>query len=255
MSVPVVFLYAGQIGVRVRGRVGLGLMAQRGGPLYDVLLLDFGGVCLLNPVELHSYAETRLGLEPGSLTWLGPIDPSTDELWQRMIAGDGLNERGYWAQRAAEVGAAAGIELDTRGYMTLLFDPPRAGLVRPEATAVVEAAKGSGFTVAVLTNDMRAFHGREWEAGIDFLGLVDHIVDCSDTGILKPDPRAYERAISTTGAAAERTLFVDDQPLNIEGAQAVGMHTHWFDIANASQSWWDVAAALNLPVSKPTMRP
>lgn len=213
---------------------------------HDVLLLDFGGVCLLNPVELHHRAEDVLGLGRGTFGWLGPIDPSTDELWRRMIAGDGVTERDYWAQRAGEVGTAAGREMDLRGYMTMLYDPPTPEIVRPQAIDVVERAKAAGFSMSVLTNDMRAFHGREWEQGIDFLRLADHIVDCSDTNILKPDPRAYERAIRIVGVEPARILFVDDQPLNVEGARSVGLEAMWFDIADASASWDAVADRLGV---------
>ena len=213
---------------------------------HDALLLDFGGVCLLNPVELHHRAETELGLAPGTFTWMGPVDPSTDELWRRMIAGDGLTERGYWAQRAAEVGEAAGRPMDTRDYMIMLYEPPTPEIVRAEATSVVEKARAAGFSMSVLTNDMRAFHGREWEHGIEFLTLADHIVDCSDTDVLKPDPRAYERAVKIVGAEPERILFVDDQPLNVEGARAAGLDAMWFDISDAAGSWQAVADRLGL---------
>ena len=212
---------------------------------YDLLLLDFGGVCLLNPVELHAVAEARLGLEPGAITWLGPLDPTTDELWREMIAGR-ITERDYWATRAADIGQAAGQKLSTRDYMSLLYDPPSPELVRPGATAVVGAAITAGFGVSVLTNDMRAFHGREWEHGIDLLQRVDHIVDCSDTGILKPDPRAFERAAEMTGVSLDRMLFVDDQPGNVEGGLAVGLDSMWFDIANAADAWAEVGARLGL---------
>lgn len=213
---------------------------------YDVLLLDFGGVCLLNPVELHDTATTRLGLPQGSFSWLGPIDPSTDELWQHMVAGEGLTERDYWAMRAREVGEAAGRDLDTRAYMTLLYEPPAPELVRPEAISTVEAAIAAGFGVSVLTNDMRAFHGREWEFGIDFLQMVDHIVDCSDTNILKPDPRAFARAEEMIGVSLDRMLFVDDQPRNVYGARDAGLDAMWFDIANASAAWAEVGDRLGI---------
>lgn len=213
---------------------------------HDVLLLDFGGVCLLNPVELHHRAELALGLEPGTFTWLGPVDPTTDELWRRMIAGDGLTERQYWAQRAVEVGQAAGRDIDLRDYMTMLYDPPTPEIVRPEAMDVVTRARDAGYSMSVLTNDMRAFHGREWEQGIEFLRLADHIVDCSDTDILKPDPRAYERAVDMIGAPADRILFVDDQPLNVDGARAVGLDAMWFDVADAADSWQAVADRLGI---------
>ena len=213
---------------------------------YDLLLLDFGGVCLLNPVELHHRAEAHLGLAPGTFTWLGPVDPSTDELWLRMIAGDGVTERDYWAMRPSDVGAAAGRELTLRQYMTMLYDPPTPEMIRPEATAVVQQARSAGLPMSVLTNDMRAFHGEAWEKQINFLDLAEHIVDCSVTNILKPDPRAYQRAIDITGVAPESMLFVDDQPLNVEGASAAGIDAMWFDIANPDTSWQAVAERLGI---------
>ncbi|MYB85611.1 MAG: HAD-IA family hydrolase [Acidimicrobiaceae bacterium] len=213
---------------------------------YDVLLLDFGGVCLLNPVELHHVTENRLGLPPGSLTWMGPLDPSTDPAWRAMIAGNGLTERDYWTNRAAELGDLAGIELSLTAYMRLMFDPPRSELVRPGAAAVAGRARAAGIGVSVLSNDLRAFHGREWERGVEFLQDVDHIIDCSDTNVFKPDPRAYERAIEIVSAPPERVLFVDDQPLNVEAAIGAGLDGRWFDIANARQAWRDIAVTLGL---------
>ena len=213
---------------------------------FDVLLLDFGGVCLLNPVELHARAERLLDLAPGTFGWMGPIDPSTDELWCQMIAGDGLTEREYWAIRAQEVGATAGKDWDVTAYMTILYDPPTAELIRPGATSTVTAALAAGYGVSILTNDMRAFHGRQWEKGVEFLSLVDHIIDCSDTNILKPDPRAFARAQEIVGVPADRMLFVDDQPRSVTGAEAAGLNAMWFDIANAEASWKDVAARLML---------
>jgi len=214
---------------------------------HDVLLLDFGGVCLLNPVEMHDRAESVLGLPPGTFEWLGPVDPSTDPLWRSMIAGGELTEREYWARRAADVGATAGRELSLRDYMIMLYEPPIPEMIRPEATDVVTRALAAGYGVSILTNDMRAFHGREWEAGVGFLQLVDHIVDCSDTDVLKPDPRAFQRAVDIIGVAAERMLFVDDQPLNVEGAERFGLDACWFDISRAGEAWNEVADLLALP--------
>lgn len=214
---------------------------------HDVLLLDLGGVCLLNPVEMHNRAESALGLPPGTFEWMGPVDPSTDPLWQAMISGGTLTEREYWARRAADVGRAAGRDLSLRDYMIMLYEPPIADMIRPEATDVVNRALAEGYGVSILTNDMRAFHGNEWEARVDFLQLVDHIVDCSDTDILKPDPRAFQRAVDIIGVPAERMLFVDDQPLNVEGAESFGLDAVWFDISDTARSWSDVANHLGLP--------
>ncbi len=216
------------------------------GTNYDLLLLDFGGVCLLNPVELHATIEAALGLEQGTFTWMGPVDPSTDDLWQELMAGDVLREREYWHRRAADVGVAAGRELSLEEYMGYLYSPPDDSLVRAACVDVVDRAQSAGYRVSILTNDLRAFHGPDWAKGIRLLSQVDHVVDCSDTGILKPDPRAFERAMAITGQVPERVLFVDDQPLSVAGARAVGMDAEWFDIAHPDESWARVADRLAL---------
>ena len=100
----------------------------------------------------------------GTFDWMGPVDPSTDPLWRRMVEGE-LSERDYWAQRAAEVGRAAGKDFDTRSYMNLVFAPPTPEMIRTEATSVVTSALDAGYGVSVLTNDMRAFQGPDWERG------------------------------------------------------------------------------------------
>jgi putative hydrolase of the HAD superfamily len=215
---------------------------------FDVLLLDFGGVCLLTPFELHRELELQLDLPQGSVTWMGPFDTSTDDLWRSMFGtGETLNERAYWQRRAELIGAQVGRPMDTHDYMRLIYEPSRPELVRPGANTTVDHALQSGIGVSVLTNDLRAFHGAAWAEGIPLLQRIDHLVDCSDTGVLKPDPRAYQRAIDAIGVAPERMLFVDDQPLNIGGAEAVGMQTLWFDVTNADASWDKVRSLIDSP--------
>lgn len=213
----------------------------------DVLLLDFGGVCLVSPVELHRVVERHLGLEPGTFTWMGPLDPTGDELYARSIGDDDITERDYWTMRAAEVAATAGVELDLRGYMNVAYDAPGDVLIRPEAVDVTHRARAAGLGVSVLTNDLRAFHGDDWVERIEFLHDVDHLIDCSFAGFLKPDPRAYQYALDTIGDAdPARILFVDDQPLNVAGGEEAGLTSMWFDIADARGSWKRVAERLGI---------
>ncbi len=213
---------------------------------YQLLLLDFGGVCLLNPVELHEHAEKTLGLPPGTLDWYGPLDPSTDALWRRMIAGDEVTERDYWRIRSEEVGRLVGREMDVRQYMELIYNPPRPELIRASCNAVVDGAQKQGVSVSVFTNDLSAFHGPDWADKIELLQRIDHLVDCSHTGVLKPDPRAYERALTITGFEPDQVLFIDDQPLNVKGAQDVGIDAIWFDVADPDAAWEQVANRIGL---------
>ena len=65
---------------------------------------------------------------------------------------------------------------------------------------------------------------------MDVLDKFDPFVDLSNTGVLKPDPRGYHRVLDGPGLEADQALFVDDQPVNIAGAEKVGMHAVHFDV-------------------------
>jgi putative hydrolase of the HAD superfamily len=210
------------------------------------LLLDFGGVCLLSPVELHRHTEQRFGLPAGTLTWMGPVDPSTDPLWRALLAEE-LSERDYWHRRAEEIGRLAGRSpFGLRDFLTAIYALPEEMMIRPAAFATVARARAAGRKVGMLTNDLEAFHGREWMDAQTFLRGLDSLTDASKTGILKPDPRAYEQALRELGVAASEVIFVDDQPRNVAGARTYGIETIHFDVAHADASWAEVARALQL---------
>lgn len=201
------------------------------------LLLDFGGVVLLTPFELRARAEASLGLPPGTLSWAGPFDPSTDALWRDLQAGR-CTERAYWAGRAAEH------DLDTRGFMRHFYEPGGDHLLRAEVVALAAEVHEAGARVGILTNDLGAFHGPAWVRSIPFLSGVDALVDASVTGILKPDPRAFHAALDALGAATSEVVFVDDQPVNVDGARQVGVHAIWFDVTDPAGSVSRARAAL-----------
>jgi putative hydrolase of the HAD superfamily len=207
------------------------------------LLLDFGGPVLRTPFELLRGGEIRAGLPQGSLRWTGPFDPSADADWRRMQRGD-MSEREYWARKAEEFAALTGADAGFRGLMDVLFAGAEDELVRPEARDIVALAKRAGLTVAVLTNDMRAFHGDEWVERMSILRAMDLVVDGSVEHVLKPDPRIYRLAVERLGVDAEDCLFVDDQQGNVEGALAVGMSARWFDVTAPEASFTAVVAAL-----------
>ncbi|MEO1232929.1 MAG: HAD-IA family hydrolase [Myxococcota bacterium] len=211
------------------------------------LLLDFGGVCLLNPVELHRSLERRMGLPEGTFNWMGPIDPSTDPLWQRLLAKE-VTEREYWHQRAKDVGEAAGKGPDwtLRDYMNVAYDEPEETIVRESARAIVRDAKAAGRKVGILTNDLYDFHGEAWVESISFFKEVDTITDASRIPALKPDPRAFAQALVDLDVRREEVVFVDDQIRNVEGSRAFGLETVFFNVANPDQSWAETRRLLRL---------
>ena len=211
------------------------------------LLLDFGGVCLLTPFEIHRTTEKSLGLPEGSITWMGPHDPAGDPLWQKLLAGE-VKEREYWHYRTRDLKHAAGKDdgWSLKQYMHVAYDQPEEVILRPEARSLVDDVHAAGRKAGVLTNDLEAFHGPEWVASISFFEAVDSLTDASKTGILKPNPQAYAQALDELGARADEVVFVDDQPGNVRGAREMGIETIHFDVTNPALSWAATRKALGL---------
>lgn len=212
---------------------------------HDALLLDFGGVISKTLFECHADTERHFGLPPGTLRWRGPLDPQGDDLWRAMLA-DEITEREYWRRRAAELGAMIGRTLEVSDLIggTRNEDPNRA--VRPEAVQTVHKARAAGCRVGVLSNELELFYGRNASSRFAILNDMDCIVDGSWANVLKPSPAAYQRALDAIGAAAERTVFVDDQPRNVAGARATGLTAIAFDVRNPQNSFRDVEHLLDI---------
>ena len=201
------------------------------------LVLDFGGVISRSLFETHDQSEAALGLPKGTLTWRGPFDAASDPLWQAMLA-DEISEREYWLRRTREVGRLLGE--DWTEMQTLVQRARGAdvsAVIRPEAVAAVERAKAQGHLLAVLSNELDLFYGADFRQRLPLLEQFDVIVDATYTGILKPDPRAYEGCRALLGVAAHDVVFVDDQWRNVEGAQRCGWQTVHFDVHTPGLSY------------------
>lgn len=212
------------------------------------LLLDFGSVISISVFERHRDSERLLGLHEGTLTWLGPIDPATDPLWESMQR-DEITERQYWASRAAELGALVGEEgWDVPTMLHRIRQTDANAIIRPQMQHMMRTARASGMQVGILSNELELFYGSDMLAEMDVLAEAEMIVDASSTGILKPDPRAYAQAAEGLGLQPREILFVDDQFRNIAGAVKAGLQTQYFDLRDIPGNLAAIAARLQLPM-------
>jgi putative hydrolase of the HAD superfamily len=210
------------------------------------LILDFGGVISRTLFETHDLTEAALGLPAGSLTWRGPFDPESDDLWRAMQA-DEISERGYWTRRTAEVGAMVGQDwTEMSQFVRAARGADPDAVIRPEFRAALAAAKAAGITCAILSNELDLFYGADFRDRLPFLADFAVIVDATHTGILKPDPRAYAACLDELDLPASACVFVDDQPRNVDGARAIGIPTVHFDVARPAASFAQALRLLGL---------
>ncbi len=208
------------------------------------LVLDFGGVISKTLFETHALSEAALGLAPGSLTWRGPFDPASDAPWRAMQAGE-MTERDYWALRMRETGALVGeIWTEFAQFVGRLRGADPAAVIRPEALDAIAKAKAAGCKLAILSNELDLFYGKDFRTKLPFLAAFDLIVDATYTGILKPDPRAFGFVTDGLVLPATDCVFVDDQARNLRGAEAVGMACVHFDVTQPGDSYSRALALL-----------
>ncbi|MBY5371060.1 HAD-IA family hydrolase [Rhizobium leguminosarum] len=201
------------------------------------LVLDFGGVISKTLFETHDLSERALNLAAGTLTWRGPFDVETDPLWRDMQAGT-ITERDYWTRRARETGRLVGRDWDTLPpFLTAVRGNDPSEVIRPEALEAIGAAKRAGHRLAILSNELDLFYGKEFRAKLPFLAGFDLIVDATYTEILKPDPRAFAFITDGLSIDAGDCVFVDDQLKNIRGGEAIGMSCVHFDVTRPSASY------------------
>lgn len=194
-------------------------MSGGGGPL-DAVVFDFGGVFIDSPfTALVDAARTR-GLEPQelALTVFGAYDDDTDHPWHRLERGE-ITVADARAEILEASQAAGGQPLDVFELMAGLS----GSAIRDEVVDFCRSVRGSGLSTGLLTNNAREFE-QFWKPLLPLEELFDDVVDSSEVGLRKPDPRIYHLALDRLGVEASRSAFVDDAPGNVAAARAVGMH-------------------------------
>lgn len=218
------------------------------------LLLDFGSVLTYSLFEKHRDTEAILGLPAHSLDWLGPLDPSTDELW-RAMQDNRITERDYWARRADEIGRACGeTGWDMYALLSRVRHTQPNAAIRSDMRALVRAAARAGIKVGILSNELELFYGQAFLDRLDIMADIAVVVDGSHSKILKPDAAAYRAAVDAMQLPPARLLFVDDQFRNIAGAQAAGLQTQYFDLRDVAGCSAAIAARLSLDLSSGAMQ-
>jgi putative hydrolase of the HAD superfamily len=167
----------------------------------------------------------------------GPQDP---EAYAKLLQLTGLErerfENVYWTDRHAyDEGKFTGLQF----WQKLLRDAgiaDKAGLVEelnlwdarmwttqnPAMVAWQFALKERGIKTAILSN-MGDNVLANMERTFDWLARFDVLVWSYQLRMAKPDPAIYLHTLQELGVEPGETLFIDDRPVNVEAAQALGM--------------------------------
>lgn len=181
-------------------------------PAITTVFFDVGGVILTNGWDRHSRATVaeRFGLD--SDDFRDRHDSVADAFETGRMSFDDYVEHTVFHERRSFTVAefASAMRAESRplpGMRDLLGDVAATPLLM--ATLNNESAELNRFRIT--------------EFGLTRYFSV--FLSSSFLGVKKPDPAMYAMALDITMREPDECLFVDDRPLNVECAQAAGMHT------------------------------
>jgi 2-haloacid dehalogenase len=96
----------------------------------------------------------------------------------------------------------------------------------PDARPGLEALKGQGLQLAILSNGAPLM----LQAAVTNAGLgrwLDQIISVNEVGVFKPSPRVYQLIGQQLKVPANQIGFVSSNSWDINGAGAAGLYTFW----------------------------
>ena len=176
------------------------------------VLFDLGGVLIeLGDVE-----------EFGALIGVR----NTEEIWRRWLTSPWVRryERGQCAREEFAAGMVAENDLDLspEEFVCRFRDWPK-GLL-PGAADLVQGLAG-GVTPACLSNT-NEMHWNEQQDAEVVRALFEQRFLSHEIGLVKPDRDIFDHVVAALGCRSSEILFLDDNLLNVQGAEVAGLDAH-----------------------------
>ena len=187
------------------------LAGPQGMPVFEGLLIDWGGVLTTSLLGSFKAYCVRTGIDP-------------ELLMERLRGETGARdllialEKGQMDEPTFERRVAAILEVDPEGLIDGLFSTVEPDLAMIEA---VRRAHAAGIRTGLVSNSWGVHRYPH-----DLLGeIFDGIVISAEEGIRKPSRKMYELGAERAGAPADRCIYVDDLAFNLVPAEKLGMTT------------------------------
>jgi putative hydrolase of the HAD superfamily len=178
------------------------------------LLCDYGEVLSMPQPDPDRAALQCVAGRPGDQFW-------TDYwAWRPDYDRGDLSGSDYWA---AVLGTRPPAE-----HLRQLIETDSASWLHPNPDSLAAARRAAqrGLHLALLSNapvEVAACIDRQ-----DWLAPFSPRLYSCDLRAIKPEPAAYEAALSALGTAAEDVVFLDDRPVNVAAARKVGIRAEVF---------------------------
>jgi putative hydrolase of the HAD superfamily len=189
--------------------------------MIEAVLWDFGGVFTASPFHaIRTWAPT-VGLDGDVVLELlfGRYEDDGDHPWHRLERGEMAMVDTFAA--IASAAEARGVALDIKALFGAMAHDP---FDRSMVLELAHELRARGLRMAVVTNNAREF-ADAWKKLVPVDHLFDDVIDSSEVGVRKPNPRIYELALERLGVTdPARAVFLDDFEPNVVAARRLGLH-------------------------------
>lgn len=181
------------------------------------IIFDLGGVILNIDLRKTQDAFTALGVKQIEEVFrMGHID-SFFKVYER----GGIDDQQFIASVQKLAGIDSGEDSVVEAWNALLLDFP------PERIALLRRLR-TRYRLFLLSNTSALHHVAFQEMysrqfGGSFDELFERTYYSHLTGHHKPEAIAYQQIVDENGLVANETLFIDDSPANVEGANLAGL--------------------------------
>ncbi|MET1018315.1 MAG: HAD family phosphatase [Leifsonia flava] len=182
-----------------------------------VVVFDYGEVLSRPPS-----AEDRAAVEHAAGVDADPFWPA---YWRHRDALDHgrLSTHEYWKR----VGDDLGTDWSDSHIHRLWISDYRSWLsIDQDVFDIVAELHDGGTRVALLSNAAAEYGG--YLRGGPMARFVERVFVSAEMGKLKPSPDIYLEVAANLGVAPAQLIFIDNNPANVEGAEALGITGHVF---------------------------
>ena len=184
--------------------------------MIDAIIFDVAGVIVV--------WEKMAVVEPGESDLADFLD---SKLWEAInYEVDRGMTRAQAQERAAQVDPRLG---ELFGLYADRFGRTVRGLM-PGTTQLIDELQGAGYPVSGLSN-WAAWNFADARRVAPVIERFDGLIVSGEVGLAKPDLDIYVLAIERFEVNPATTVFIDDRPENLTGAEAAGFQTVLFTSA------------------------
>jgi epoxide hydrolase-like predicted phosphatase len=191
------------------------------------VVFDLGGVFLEGgPSDVKAFGPKH-GLAPERWDAIREELFLTGDLWGQVERAELSLER--FGRELQSRMAVHGVTVTLEDALNFMGTPDRddRSRLRQEIVAACLALRAR-MPTALLTNNIREWRDG-WRRRLPIERLFDVVVDSSEVGCRKPEPRIYGLVEQQLGLRGEDLLFVDDIGINLKAAKARGWQTVKYD--------------------------